>query len=57
MRLWCVLGRLLGLDVAYFFRAVLEKFDELGEEPNCLVADVQASTRTTTITHDPDHHP
>ncbi|EOD36050.1 hypothetical protein EMIHUDRAFT_226900 [Emiliania huxleyi CCMP1516] len=26
--------RLLGLDLAYFFRAVLEKFDELGVDPD-----------------------
>jgi hypothetical protein len=34
-------SRLSGFDVAFFFRAVLDRFDELGEEPNCTVADVQ----------------
>eukprot|EP00967_Tisochrysis_lutea_P140020 scaffold255186_cov29-Tisochrysis_lutea.AAC.5 len=34
-------GRLSGFDVSYFFRAVLDKFDEMGEDPHCTVADVQ----------------
>ena len=27
-------------QVSYFFRAVIEKFEEIGEEPNCTVEDV-----------------
>merc|ERR1712072_1394171 len=33
-------GRLSTLEVSYFFRAILEKFEELGEDPNCTVESV-----------------
>ena len=33
-------GRIGTFEVSYFFRAVIDKFDELGEEPNCKVEDV-----------------
>jgi serine/threonine-protein phosphatase 2A regulatory subunit B'' len=34
-------GGLTAFDVCYFFRAVVEKFDEFGEEANCTVEDVK----------------
>jgi len=34
-------GGLTAFDVCYFFRAVVEKFDEVGEEANCTVEDVK----------------
>jgi len=34
-------GRLSAFEVSYFFRAVVDKFEEIGEEPNCTVEDVQ----------------
>ena len=34
-------GKLGAFEVSYFFRAVIDKFEELGEEPNCTVADVK----------------
>ena len=30
-------GGLVAFDVCYFFRAVVEKFDELGEEASCTI--------------------
>jgi len=33
-------GRLTPFEISYFFRAVLDKFEEIGEEPNCTVEDV-----------------
>ena len=33
-------GRLTPFEVSYFFRAVINKFEEIGEEPNCTVEDV-----------------
>jgi len=33
-------GRLTPFEVGYFFRAVIDKFEEIGEEPNCTVEDV-----------------
>ena len=36
----CAVG-LTAFDVCYFFRAVVEKFDEFGEEANCTVEDVK----------------
>jgi len=34
-------GRLGAFEVNYFFRAVLDKFEEAREDPNCTVEDVQ----------------
>ena len=34
-------GRLSAFEVCYFFRAVVEKFDEFGEEASCTVEDVK----------------
>ena len=34
-------GGLVAFDVCYFFRAVVEKFDELGEEASCTIEDVK----------------
>ena len=34
-------GGLIAFDVCYFFRAVVEKFDELGEEASCTIEDVK----------------
>ncbi len=34
-------GGLTGFEVSYFFRAIIEKFDEFGEEANCTVLDVK----------------
>ncbi len=33
--------RLSSFEICYFFRAVIRKCHEMGEEPNCTVADVQ----------------
>ena len=35
------LGGLAAFDVCYFFRAVVDKFPEFGEEANCEVEDVK----------------
>ena len=37
------LGGLSAFDVCFFFRAVIEKFDEFGEEANCTVEDVKVT--------------
>mmetsp|Transcript_9407 Transcript_9407/g.20601 ORF Transcript_9407/g.20601 Transcript_9407/m.20601 type:complete len:318 (+) Transcript_9407:3-956(+) len=34
-------GKLTAFEVNFFFRAVVERIEELGEEPNCTVEDVQ----------------
>ena len=31
----------MAFDLCYFFRAVIDKFDEVGEEANCTVEDVK----------------
>lgn len=48
-------GRLSAFEVSYFFRAVVDKFEEIGEEPNCTVEDVQDEIFDMVKPRDPMH--